>query len=305
MNHKTLILGLALLSGTALSGCARMIGEEVTDRLAHPVFMKERIIAAGPFHLTAYERMHEREAPATIYIEGDGRAWLSKRVASGDPTPVNPVALHLATRDNSDNVAWLARPCQYTQMADPKAACSADFWKGQRFSPTVLKAYNDALDDIKARWDIKGFNLVGYSGGGAIAAILAGQRSDVLSLRTVAGNLDHKAHSALHNVSPLTASLNPPDYAGTLKAVPQVHFIGGQDSVVPPAILNSYLQALGPSNCVQYRFIQEASHEKGWVDKWPEFLKFTPECKGPKPMDYDFVPMPEPIITAPERPEKP
>lgn len=306
MKKQILSFSLILCAGSTLSGCDHVVTEEIADRLAHPAFMLEREIPAGPFNLMAYERMHERGAPADIYIEGDGKAWLSKHVASADPTPVNPVALHLATRDNADNVAWLARPCQYTGMANEKEECSSDFWKGKRFSPVVLEAYNAALDDIKARYDIKGFNLIGYSGGGAVAAILAAQREDVVSLRTVAGNLDHAAHSALHKVSPLTGSLNPPAFAGKLQAVPQVHFVGGQDTNMPPAILHSYLQALGPSNCVQYQLIQEAEHDKGWVEKWPALLAVTPACTGPVRTEYeDFMPMPEPVYTAPEKPEKP
>ena len=41
---------------------------------------------------------------------------------------------------------------------------------------------------------IKGIHLIGYSGGGAIAVLTASRREDVLSVRTIAANLDHSAH---------------------------------------------------------------------------------------------------------------
>ena len=134
-------------------------------------------------------------------------------------------------------------------------------------------------------------------GGGAVAAILAAQRDDVASLRTVAGNLDHRAHSAHHNVSYLEGSLNPPDFAAKLARVPQYHFIGGQDSVVPPGVLHSYLQSLGATSCAQYEFVQEAEHDKGWVNIWPDLLAKTPECRG---IEKEFEPFdlpPEPFYT--------
>jgi uncharacterized protein YqeY len=70
-------------------------------------------------------------------------------------------------------------------------------------------------------------------------------------------------------------------------------------------ILQSYLQAVGPSNCVQYKLIQEADHESGWVDKWPELLAIQPACAGPVQTIQVDAPMPEINYTAPERPEKP
>lgn len=53
----------------------------------------------------------------------------------------------------------------------------------------VFTAYNEALDEIKKRYDITEFNLIGHDGGANIAAVLASTRKDVVSLRTVAGNL--------------------------------------------------------------------------------------------------------------------
>jgi dienelactone hydrolase len=311
MKKRALILGLTLLAGTHLAGCnTPILSEEIRDRIAAPAWMVERHIPAGPFALTAFERMHTHDAPANIYIEGDGKAWVSRREISLDPTPVNPVGLHLASKDAAENLAYIARPCQYTKLLDTSKPCDSAYWTNRRFSPEVIDAYNEALDDIKARYDITGFNLIGYSGGGTVAALLAAQREDVLSLRTVAGNLDHQAHSAHHNVSYLDGSQNPPDYAARLSAVPQMHFIGGQDTIVPPLILESYLQALGPASpCVHYSLIQQASHDTGWVDKWPDLLKVMPTCTGSelRRIEVDFTGPPTFTgpYTSPERPDKP
>lgn len=287
MTRKTIRhFAMALAAATALSaaGCAgntTMEERDVTaDRIARPAFMVERVIPAGPFNLMAWERMHVKRAPATVYIEGDGLAWTSPRRVSLDPTPKNPVALHLAAMDRASNVAWLARPCQYTG-AGPANNCESKYWTDSRFAPEVVSSYHAALDNMKRLYGLTGFHLVGYSGGAAVAALVAAQRDDILSFRSVAGNLDHETWTELHGVSPLTDSLNPVTVAPELTHLPQHHFIGGQDEIVPPAVFHSWAQAAGKTDCLKYSFIMENEHEAGWVDKWPELLTRPIECAGP------------------------
>lgn len=286
---KTTFLGLSVLASLGLSACftAPYVEQEAAKRIAAPAWMINRKIEANGHALTVYERMHERYADANLYIEGDGITWVSGSRSSLNPTPVNPVALHMAAHDRAKNVAYLARPCQYSNMGEyhsmnaPDEKCNPVTWTDGRFSREVLDTMNVAIDEIKKRYDIKNFNLIGYDGGGAIAALLAAERNDVISLRTVAANLDHEAYTQIHGIKPLSKSLNAKDVAPKLTRMPQQHFIGGQDKIVPPTILHGYLQALGNTNCADYTFIQEAEHEAGWVEKWPEFLAKPASCQGP------------------------
>lgn len=309
MKKTAFILSLSLLAGTALSACTKnVVSDEISESLASAAWMKERHIPAGPFALTAFERMHKTNAEATLYIEGDGKAWVSRKRPSLDPTPDNPVGLHLATRDSGENVVYLARPCQYSKLVDKDKACDFKYWTNKRYAPEVIDAYNVALDEIKKRYSITGFNLVGYSGGGTMAGILAGQREDVLTLRTVAGNMDHKFHSAHHRISPLEGSINPPDLAGRLANIPQIHFVGGHDEVVPPGVAQSYMQSLPPHNCARIELVQEATHNYGWIEKWPTLVRMNPACPddtaNPSPL-VDLEPMDEPPRITRDSPEKP
>lgn len=308
---KYSLLVATAISVTACADISMSTRERVAKRITMPVGLVKREIPAAPFALTAYERVYERGGVANVYIEGDGQAWLSRSTKSLNPTPKNPVALHLASRDRAQNVIWLARPCQYSGMLTPDTICSDEYWGQKRYAPEVIDAYSRALDELKARYGFTGFNLIGFSGGAAVASLVPTKRDDILSIRSVAGNLDHKAHSKFHNVSILKGSLNPPDYASTLSKIPQMHFVGGQDEVVPSTILHSYLQSIGNLNCVQYDFIQQADHDTGWVDIWPELLKKTPECRTSFEVD-DLPPLgdfsadfPEPIYAAPLDPSKP
>lgn len=302
------LLGFSALGVLSLSACftGPYVKKEAAKRISAPAWMVERQIDTGVYDLTAFERMHKRHADANLYIEGDGITWMQRDIRSLNPTPMNPVALHMAAHDNAKNVAYLARPCQYSDMTDEDTPCPSSAWLEGRFSNAVITSMSAAMDEMKARYNIENFNLIGYDGGGAIATILAATRDDVASLRTVAANLDHEAYTIHHQIEPFTESLNPVDYAAKLRNMPQHHYIGGQDDIMPPTVLHNYLQASGNSSCVQYTFIQEAEHEAGWVEKWPELLKEMPTCKGPaRDFEPDFEPFKPVTFMERPKPDKP
>ncbi|MCB1563672.1 MAG: hypothetical protein KDJ75_08875 [Alphaproteobacteria bacterium] len=316
-SHRTLRLfsfkfaTLAVLA-LALGGCLTTelpaYRLELAKRIATPAWMIKREIPAGPFALTAFERIHKRGGVANVYIEGDGDMWETRSAWNINPTPQNPVALHLASKDSAENVIYLARPCQYSGMLDEGQTCDPAIWKQARYGRAAVDSMSAALDELSRRYSFRGYHLIGYSGGAALAGILAAERKDVLSLRTVAGVMDPDAQSKLiEDTPPLSASLTPVSDAVRLANIPQYHFIGGQDRYVPPGVLHSYLQALPPTRCAQVKMIQEAEHDVGWVDKWPELLEKTPECHAPValPAFEDFVPLPEPVFVTREKPAKP
>ena len=114
--------------------------------------------------------------------------------------------------------------------------------------------------------------LHGFSGGGGMAALLAERRTDVVFLATVAGNLDHKLWTTLHGDTPLTGSLNPVDGAGATRGIPQLHVIGGKDTVVPKAILDSWCKRL-PSARITRITEPQAGHSGPWEAVWPGLLR--------------------------------
>ncbi len=280
MKFKIDVLCYVILSAFLLVSCATRYEE--AQQIAAPSFLVERKIQTTPFTLTAYERVKHQNKPATIYIEGDGLAWINRYTMSPDPTPTNPVALRLAAADNSANVIYLARPCQYGQIA----ACSPQYWTDSRFAPEVMTSMNAALNDIKTRHNITEFNLVGFSGGAAIAVLLAAKRDDIVSLRSVAGNLDHERFTEFHNDSPLSGSLNPIDVARKINHIPQHHFIGAEDETIPSAIAENFIKHSGKTNCIRSSIVPDTTHEDGWADIWPALLA--------RPLDCD-------IFTAPTR----
>ena len=266
---------MLLLSACQAAPQARLETARNTAALSH---MRERDIAANPFLIRAYERIDKPSlGTARIYIEGDGLAWLGRSRPSPDPTPIDPVALSLAQADASPNVIYLARPCQFNGMLDG-SACRDDFWKAARFAPTIIDAMNFVLDEIKRRYALRKMELIGFSGGGAIAILLAARRSDVVNIRTVAGTLDIERFSQIHNVSPLSRSLNPARAAKRVAAIPQLHFTGQRDDIIPHVIYESFRHAGGSSSCIQNVEVSDAAHETGWVTRWPQLLAMAPGC---------------------------
>jgi len=269
---------LITLATIALTGCSSLSSRHDTAAgIADSAHMHERILQAGVFNLTAWERVQKPGAPVDLYIEGDGLAWLDKYTKSLNPTPPDPLALHLAASDRSDNVIYLARPCQYTGW-NKEEACPDLYWTTGSAAPEVIVAYQQALDGLKARYHVTGFNLIGYSGGAAIAVLAAAGRQDVLSIRTVAGNTDYAAFSAVHAVSPMKDSIDPVSVAAGVSHVPQLHFIGGKDKVVPESVFNGWNQASGESSCIHSKIIVGNDHVKGWAEAWPELLAVPVLC---------------------------
>lgn len=274
---RRLLPVLPLLAAVLLGGCASDVPARLDGAaaIARGGGLSATRMAGGAFTLAVFHRVADPAAPLTVYIEGDGAAWESRRRLSADPTPREATGLRLAAADPGPNVVYIGRPCQYGG-ATHDAACHPRYWSSHRFAPEVIAATGAVLDAALARFGGRGVDLVGYSGGGAIAALLAARRSDVHSLRTVAGTLDHAAVSRLHGVTPLGGSLNPMDEVRRLRGLPQVHFSGAADTIVPPAIAAAFATAAGP--CARAVTVPGADHGDGWASRWPRLLAEAPRC---------------------------
>ena len=277
MDRRT-ALYIVVLGTFILSGCAtiplvsgRYQNAEEIARLAR---FERSYIKSGNFTLTVYTHIDKPHDPITIYVEGDGFAYRDRFEASIDPTPVNPVALCLAAADPSSNVAYIARPGQYCRDEVPD--CDKSYWTTRRFSEEVVYSVDETVSEIMKEAGSKEANLVGFSGGGAIVCLVAARRSDIGSIRTVAGNLDPNAVNAFHKVSGLKDSLDPMDVAPRLAGISQRHFIGGRDRTVPPSVAHDFAKMSGDFREKTITVIPGAEHNKGWAERWKELLLISP-----------------------------
>lgn len=239
-------------------------------------FAPYRPAAAMVLPLRGFARLACPGEELHAYVEGDGLAWVTATQPSADPTPLAPVALQLAALDPACNVLYLGRPGQYGAEAAPR------YWLEARFAPEVVDSTTAAVREAMARQRSPRVRVAGFSGGGAVAALvaarLAREGSDV-ALVTVGGNLDPDTWTQRRRLSPLRGSLNPVAESATLARVPQLHLVGRDDRQVPRWVLDAYLAALGDSDCVAVTEVA-AGHAGPWAAAWTAALAAPPAC-GP------------------------
>jgi hypothetical protein len=262
---------LLLILGAVLAACVASRRDDAAA-IARDAGLVARRFDGGPFVLAGWQRPGKAEGGTLrVYLEGDGRAWINRGRIADNPTPDDPVALRLAAADPARAVLYLARPCQYVEGSDLRR-CTPLYWSSGRFAPDVVAATTGVIDRVKLESDATQIELVGYSGGGVLALLVASRRHDVSGLITVAAPLDTEAWTRLHGVSPLSASLAPMSVARDLALLSQVHFVGGEDDVVPPAIVESYRRASGDSADIHVVPIVGYTHICCWAAQWPELL---------------------------------
>ena len=263
------------------SGCAGTPSDSFGGSREHvvawaaPRGFQAETIDTGDFRLFTLLRQRGATKTLPIYIEGDGAPWPSAFQPPRDPTPLRPVALALAGNEPAPAVAYLGRPCQYLD-APERARCDSAYWSGRRFSPEVLAAMDDAVGRLKQRAGAQRVRLIGFSGGGVVAALLAMRRDDVADWVTVAAPLALTAWAAAQGLTPLAGSLDPlaqPAAAITRRAV---HYAGADDAVVPAAIVARFVGAHGG----KLEVLADFDHDCCWARDWTQLLRRAPLQEG-------------------------
>lgn len=254
----------------ALSACSSR--QDVAKSIAISGGLSETVIPTPAFDLVAYTRLKPGHPTLTIYLEGDGYAWITPTRISDDPTPRDPIALRMAARDPSPSVAYLARPCQYV-AGGGRRNCSPAYWANGRFAPEVIAAEAAAIRTLMARAGASRLRVIGYSGGAAIALLLPRYGIVPEKIITASGVVAPSAWVRLHELSPLVGSLDPLDQPETVATIPQVHFVGAEDRVVPRAVADAYVRRIGAQAPIRVVEVPAYSHECCWPEQWPSLLR--------------------------------
>lgn len=255
----------------SLAGCASTVD---LHELSRSTSLKLETVRTPQYALQAMVPAPGTYKHMRVYIEGDGHAWATSSQPSTDPTPHISLMATFAAADRSP-AAYLARPCQFVTSQ----GCSVATWTSDRFSSNVMASMNAGLDSLKREFGVDQFELVGHSGGGAVALVLAGMRNDVGQVQTLAGNVDPIYWTELKKLTPLNNPVTPLQYKDHLQAIPQRLFVGSQDPIVPPAVARNYLSKLD-GKCIEI-MMTSADHQNGYQASWDAIASQPVKCSNP------------------------
>ena len=239
-----------LLFFLLLSGC---------NHISVPQDFVYKEIRTQNFDLASWQKITNPKAVYKIYIEGDGYAFNAHGRPTQDPTPKGTLVRELAFGDKSPNVIYLARPCQYIKSP----ICSQRHWTTARFAPEIVNAEFEAIKTIAGENPVI---LIGFSGGAQIAGLVAAAKTglNIKKVITIAGNLDHLSWVEYQKLPPLIESINLADYRQRFLDIPQSHFVGSDERVIPPVLVTEFVGESWPVITVE-----GACHNSGWEGIYP------------------------------------
>ncbi|HTE40235.1 MAG TPA: alpha/beta hydrolase [Steroidobacteraceae bacterium] len=267
-----------LLLSASLTACAPTckLGACATQAVARFAtsegFTTQLVEGKGFQHQVSWRTKGTPTAVLWVFIEGDGKPWSDdSQTINDDPSPRSTLAFQLAGQTDGA-VLYLGRPCYFSARSDTR--CSKEIWSSDRFSNDVVVSMNEALRAMIAQLQSKRAILVGHSGGGTLAALMASDLiaadSPPAALVTIAGNLDVEAWTSHHGYLPLTGSRNPAREAPLPATVPQFHLIGVKDTNVTVDMNARYFARVADTSVWrESRF----DHSCCWALDWPHFRR--------------------------------
>lgn len=199
-----------------------------------------------------------------VYLEGDGIPWTGNR-PSVDPTPRITLALSLASQDSTD-VAYIGRPC-YFRVSDAEV-CRPRYWTSHRYGEEVVASIAAAIERVRQSRHTE-IVLIGYSGGGALAALLESRIPGVVAVVSIAANLDIDAWTDFHDYDRLDGSLNP-ILQSRDPHILHLQLVGARDDTVPPATSAAYSSVRPGVELIEF---EQFDHVCCWEDQWPSILE--------------------------------
>jgi len=183
-----------------------------------------------------------RDVDLRVYIDGDGVPFVTPSRVAQDPTPRKSLMMRLMAQDPNPAI-FVSRPCYYSAGHDSAQPLCADprTWTTGRYGEAVVRSMAAAIAAAGRARGYRAITLIGHSGGGTLAVLIAARLPAVRRVVTLSGNLDPERWAAHHGYSPLTDSLSPLS-ARLAPEVVEFHVVALSDKVVPPSVAARYLE---------------------------------------------------------------
>jgi len=248
---------LCCLLLTQLGGCSSVLQQ------AHQAGFSDQLTTGQPYlHRILINPAGQQATVGShwhVYIEGDGQAVDRFGHPSRDPTPRHPMLLSMMQRDPVPAL-YLGRPCYF---ATHDSACTPLNWTLARYSEATISSMATALGaHITPRDRI---TLIGHSGGGTLAQLLAARLPNTEAVVTLAGNLQVAQWTDYHHYSPLDLSLDPAAAPLLNPCIQQYHLAAAEDQEILPQWIEAFAKRQPGSH---FRIMPGVSHSQNWPDWW-------------------------------------
>lgn len=256
---------LALSLSTGLTGCVswqKQVSQfALENRVVQGADFRHRVLTN-----TTGQLARQRGEPVRwhVYIEGDGQPVKFGGRPSPDPTPRSPLLLPVMAQDPQPAL-YLGRPC-YFDTVDP--ACHWARWTLERYGEATVASLATALQQQIGSHDE--LVLIGHSGGGTLAVLLAPRLTQARAVVTLAGNLDLGNWIKANDYSPLPACLDPQLQPPLPAQIRQWHIAGARDTVIKTEWIQAFAARQPQAEVI---VLKEADHHSPWADWLPGWLQ--------------------------------
>jgi len=209
----------------------------------------EKQIETAHFSLAVWEKNTiQKGHPLHIYFEGDGM-----------PNPNHKVAFDFANKDPYPNVVYVARPCQWVD--DKICTQKPEIYKEARFHKEIMAEMKELTEYLIRKHQAPSVKLIGYDGGAVVALNMAGH-VPTDQVITIAGITDVAAYNSYHNYPEMDADdiENPVDNLAILESIPQVHYVGKEDTVTPRRLAERFVARMKKPKSAVVKLVPNTNH---------------------------------------------
>ncbi len=249
------------------AGCAGSPAQKTETLARNGGASVARVDGDGFEHVVFEHNLGADDSTLHIYFSGDGTPFIRPTQIAADPTPRDPLEVRLMLEDPAPSV-FIGRPCYQGLATAP--GCNATLWSVARYSEPVVASMTAAVNGVLDASRATRITLIGYSGGGVLAVLVAQRVARIDTVVTIAANLDVDAWAQLHGYSALSQSLNPATTTQWRDSLRQIHLVGAADRNVPPSIVETFARTQAG---VEVRVFPDFDHRCCWVDVWPDLLR--------------------------------
>ncbi len=206
-------------------------------------------IQTSYFSIAVWEKKGIKKGkPLRIYFEGDG-----------NPNPQNAVAFDYAKQDPTDNVIYVARPCQWVK--DKLCEQKPQIYTSARFHEEIMKEMEELTTYLVKKYQAPSVELIGYDGG-AVVALNMSLKVPTSRIITIAGITDIVAYNTYHNITDMDmeTTVNPTEDLIFLARIPQIHYVGKEDNVTPRRLVERFVSRMKNPKSAAVKVVPNVKH---------------------------------------------